>query len=78
MDRPQINYAETGKKIRAFRRALGKSAAEMADEMCIVEMGWYKYEQGKCLPKTYEDLFYLARILGTTVDNIVVFYDDAS
>ena len=75
MNRPQINYKETGRNIRLMRKELGLSAADMAEKMCIVEMAWYKYEQGKCLPGTYEDLYYMARLLGTTVDRLVVFED---
>ena len=75
MNRPQINYKATGRNIRLMRKELGFSAADMAKEMCIVEMAWYKYEQGKCLPGTYEDLYFMAGLLGTAVDRLVVFED---
>ena len=78
MEYPVIDVKATGQRIRELRRAKGITARELSEFMGFTEpQAVYKWQRGDSLP-TVDNLFALSRILGTTMEDILIGNDEMS
>ena len=64
-----------GENVRARRRALGKSQAQVAKEVGISREAYYAYEKKNAMPRKTERLVNLAEALGCTVNDLYKDYE---
>ena len=75
---PTINMKATGARIKELRVAKGITVTEISEFMGFAEpQAVYKWQRGECLP-TVDNLFALSRILGSTMEDILVGNDEMS
>lgn len=75
---PVINMAATGRRIRELRQARGITVRELSEYMGFTEpQAVYKWQRGDSLP-TVDNLWALSRILGTTMEDILIGDDKVS
>lgn len=78
MEYPTINLKATGERIAMLRREAGITVAELSRFMGFNEpQAVYKWQRGESLP-TVDNLFALSRMLGTTIEDILVSDDEMS
>lgn len=69
---PIIDVAKTGKRIEELRKSRGLKVRDIAGWMGFEEpQAVYKWQQGKSLP-SLDNLFALSRLLGVSMDEIIV------
>ncbi len=69
---PVIDLAKTGANIRHLRQEKGCSVSEIAGFMSFqTSNAIYKWERGEALP-TVDHLFALSRLLGVSMNDILV------
>ncbi len=75
---PTINLKATGARIKELRMAKGITVIEISEFMGFAEpQAVYKWQRGESLP-TVDNLFALSRILGTSMEDILVGNDEMS
>ena len=75
---PVIDLAATGRNITKLRKAAGVSVRDLQAVMGFTNpQAIYKWQNGCCLP-SIDNLVILAAVLGTTVDDILVYEDESS
>jgi len=75
---PVIDLAATGQNITKLRKAAGVSVRDLQTVMGFTNpQAIYKWQNGCCLP-SIDNLVILAAVLGTTVDDILVYEDESS
>jgi transcriptional regulator with XRE-family HTH domain len=76
MEYPVINMEATGARIKLLRLERNISVAQIASFMGDVsEQAIYKWQRGQTLP-TVDNLFALSRLFETSMDNIIVEYEE--
>ncbi len=76
MEYPVINMEATGARIKLLRLERNISVAQIASFMGDVsEQAVYKWQRGQTLP-TVDNLFALSRLFETSMDNIIVEYEE--
>ena len=72
MDYPVLDARATGARIKELRKARHLTVEDVAGFMGFEsEQAVYKWQRGDSLP-TVDNLYALSRLLGTTVDDILV------
>ncbi len=75
---PTINLKATGERIKELRMSKGITVADISMYMGFTEpKAVYKWQRGESLP-TVDNLFALSRILGTSMEDILVGDDEMS
>lgn len=75
---PTINLAATGERIKALRKARGLKVTDLSEYMGFTEpQAVYKWQRGESLPSV-DNLFALSRLLGTSMEDILVGDDEMS
>ncbi|WP_310603667.1 helix-turn-helix domain-containing protein [Anaerosporobacter sp.] len=75
---PKIDMLATGKNIKEIRMKKGIKISELMQYMGFNEpQAIYKWQRGECLP-TVENLFALSKILGISMEDILVENDEMS
>lgn len=75
---PIIDLVATGRNITKLRKAAGISVRDLQAVMGFTNpQAIYKWQNGCCLP-SIDNLVILAAVLGTTVDDILVYEDESS
>ena len=74
---PVIDLAATGRNITKLRAKAGISVRDLQAVMGFTNpQAIYKWQNGCCLP-SIDNLVILAAVLGTTVDDILVYEDES-
>ncbi len=75
---PVIDLAATGRNITKLRAKAGISVRDLQTVMGFTNpQAIYKWQNGYCLP-SIDNLVILAAVLGTTVDDILVYEEESS
>ena len=75
---PVIDMAATGQRIRKLRQEKGIKVSEISQYMGFTEpQAVYKWQRGESLP-SLDNLYALSRILGTSMEDILVGDDGMS
>ena len=75
---PVIDLAATGRNITNLRIKAGVSVRDLQTVMGFTNpQAIYKWQNGCCMP-SIDNLVILAAVLGTTVDDILVYEEDPS
>ena len=75
---PVINMRETGRRICELRKERGITVRMLCEYMGFTEpQAIYKWQRGDSLP-TVDNLFALSRILGTSIEDILIGDDEMS
>ena len=75
---PVINTRETGRRICELRKERGITVRMLCEYMGFTEpQAIYKWQRGDSLP-TVDNLFALSRILGTSIEDILIGDDEMS
>ncbi len=71
MNYPVINARETGKRIKELRKERGLKVEDISVFMGFTEpQAVYKWQRGESLP-TIDNLYALARLFGTSMEDII-------
>ena len=75
---PTIDLVATGERIKELRKARGFTVMDLSRFMGFTEpQAVYKWQRGESLP-TVDNLYALSRILRTSMEDILVGYDEMS
>lgn len=78
MEFPTIDMKATGARIKALRKAKGLTIREVSEYMGFTtDQAVCKWQRGDSLP-TVDNLYALSRLYGTTMEDILVGYDEMS
>ena len=72
---PVINLEETGRRIQTMRRGAGLTVRDLQTYFGFeYPQAIYKWQRGECLP-TVDNLLALSRILGVSMEDLLVYED---